>query len=272
MLNMTSTLVLLIRAGFARAVLYVVLVAAAWVGTVGLTLPADVPVHDRGQVGTLTYAQPLDETPGRNIFRADAQLDASAIDDQRTTGVPSWAEILLLPEGSAIETTPMVPVPGTRYVVPDESPDGGYVLRPVAWLDNSPLYSDGWLLRVDGERDTVSWRAPQEDTATPVRVVNVAHATATDRPARLSRQCVKAARNILHASLSRHLRVLEDLSYRGSPRRVGQCNDLIATAYYADGRDFIGGRHDHRALRTFLRTVIRTGALPAERVNHPHTV
>jgi hypothetical protein len=86
----------------------------------------------------------------------------------------------------------------------------------------------------------------------------------------LSRRCVKAARDILHASLSRHLRVEEDLSFRGSPRRVGQCNDLLATAFYADGHDFTG-RHG-KALRTFLRTVIRTGELPAgtsDRVTHP---
>ena len=91
-------------------------------------------------------------------------------------------------------------------------------------------------------------------------VQNVAHVTST-RPVELSPRCVKAARDILRASLSRHVRVEEDLSFRKMPRRVGQCNDLLATAYYADGKDFTG-RHG-KPLRDFLRHVIRTGELPS---------
>lgn len=99
-------------------------------------------------------------------------------------------------------------------------------------------------------------------------VQNVAQVTTTAPPVQLSRQCVRAARDILHASLSRYLRVEEDLSYREMPKRVGQCNDQLAAAYFADGRQMVNGRHDHKALRSFLRTVIRTGELPAVSVRH----
>ena len=61
-------------------------------------------------------------------------------------------------------------------------------------------------------------------------------------------------------TLTVHCRATATL--RGAPRRVGQCNDLLADAYYASGRDLVNGRHDHKALRSFLRTVIRTGELP----------
>ena len=195
----------------------------------------------------------------------------TATDDATAEG--TTVKVIRLPEGYALETTPMVPVGGTRYVVPEESPDGGHVLPSVLWLDNSPVYSgpQSWVLHVDDTQHRVTWRLysdivsdvndPVGDESSPVQTV--AQVTTTAPPVQLSRQCVRAARDILHASLSRHLRVEEDLSYVGMPKRVGECNDQLATAYFADGHQMVNGRHDHRALRSFLRTVIRTGELPA---------
>ena len=209
---------------------------------------------------TVTAATTTDvavASTGSGMFNPSARLDTSTIDDLRAYRLTDPAEAIMLPEGYAIETTPMVPVPGTRYVVPEESPDGGHVLPVTAWSEGSPVYSDGWTLRITLEPFTVAWQA-QAETIRPV-----AQVTTTAGSVELSPRCVRAARDILHASLSRHLRVEEDLSYRGAPRRVGQCNDLLAEAYFTDGRQMVNGRHDHQALRTFLRTVIRTGELPA---------
>lgn len=55
-------------------------------------------------------------------------------------------------------TTPTILFDG-KYV-PEESPDGA---PPVGWLDNSPLYRDGWVLLVDDSQTppTVQWRSPK---------------------------------------------------------------------------------------------------------------
>jgi len=74
--------------------------------------------------------------------------------------------VTLLPEGAIAATTPMVSVRGPvtedgqrgTVRIPEESPDGGYPLPYSAWLDNSPLYSDGWLLLVDDMQHVVRWR------------------------------------------------------------------------------------------------------------------
>lgn len=99
----------------------------------------------------------------QGMFAPYATLDTPRIDDLRNQGyvlTPDSGEIILVPGGVAIETTPMVSVPGTAYWVPEESPDGGYALPYVAWLDNSPIYSNGWVLLVDDAAHVVSWRAP----------------------------------------------------------------------------------------------------------------
>jgi hypothetical protein len=92
------------------------------------------------------------------------------------------------------------------------------------------------------------------------QVLNVAHsAPVADTPVTFSRQCVRAAKSILWAHRV-GIRVEEDLSYRGMPNRVAACNDKLATAFYADRHDFTG-RHG-KALRTFLRHVVKTGQAP----------
>lgn len=85
------------------------------------------------------------------------------------------------------------------------------------------------------------------------QVVTVAYSAPT---AALSPRCVQAARDILRAS-QRGVRIEEDLSYRGMPARVAACNDVLATAYFADGHQFHG--HHGPRLRAWLRQVIRTG-------------
>jgi hypothetical protein len=102
----------------------------------------------------------------------------------------------------------------------------------------------------------------EDDTAqvSTTAVQTVAYATATpSAPAAFSRQCVKAARDILRAS-QRGVRIEEDLSYRGMTNRAATCNDDLATAFYADGHDFTG-KHGAE-LRTFLRHVVKTGQAP----------
>lgn len=100
---------------------------------------------------------------GRARINPAATLDTSRIDDLRGQGYTLAAdsgELILVPGGAVLETTPMVTVPGTAYVIPEESPDGGWPLPRSAWLDNSPLYSGGWLLLVDDVQHAVTWRAP----------------------------------------------------------------------------------------------------------------
>ena len=82
-----------------------------------------------------------------------------------------------------------------------------------------------------------------------------------------SRQCVKAAKAILRAAKpGSGKRIEEDLSYRGMPRVVGQCNDDLAEAFYADGHDLTTMRDHRQRVRTFMRAVI---AGKANRVTHP---
>lgn len=58
---------------------------------------------------------------------------------------------VLVPDNEDSSTIPMV-------AIPQESPDGGY---PIGWKDNSPTYSDGWMLKVDDAKHTVKWVAPR---------------------------------------------------------------------------------------------------------------
>ena len=62
------------------------------------------------------------------------------------------------------------------------------------------------------------------------------------------------------------MRIEEDLSYRGAPRVVGQCNDQLAEAFYSDGHDLTTMRDHRQRVRTFLRGVI-SGM--SDRVTHP---
>jgi hypothetical protein len=97
-------------------------------------------------VTSVTSVTP-DNTPGNNIFNENATLDNSQIDYSDDTPV-------ILPSNTTT-ITPTVLLNGTY--VPEESPDGGY---PVGWLDNSPVYSDGWMLQVNDRTGITSWIAP----------------------------------------------------------------------------------------------------------------
>jgi hypothetical protein len=120
-------------------------------------------------VGPRTAAVAAGTTQG--MVSPYATLDMSQIDDLRGQGhilAPDTGELILVPGGAIIETTPMVNVPDTAYWVPEESPDGGYPLGRSAWLDNSPLYSDGWVLLVNDSDHTITWRAPAEECTTDI--------------------------------------------------------------------------------------------------------
>lgn len=126
----------------------------------------------------LSYVGPRTETVAggttQGMVSPLATLDTSQIDDLRGQGyilTPDTGEVILVPGGAILETTPMVPVPSTAYVVPEESPDGGYPLGRSAWLDNSPLYSDGWVLLVNDSDHTITWRAPAEECTTDLDCV-----------------------------------------------------------------------------------------------------
>ena len=112
-------------------------------------------------LGPRTEAVAAESTPG--MVNPYARLDTSHIDDLRGRGfmvATASGDLLLVPDGSLLETTPMVLVPDAAYVVPEESPNGGRVLPYEQWPDDSPLYSDGWLLFVNDAEHSVSWRAP----------------------------------------------------------------------------------------------------------------
>ena len=83
-----------------------------------------------------------------------AHLDTSQI-DWETDNVP-----IILPTDANPGTTPVIMLDGTY--VPEESPDGGY---PVDWADNSPVYSDGWMLQVNDSTNTIQWIAPTDNGA-----------------------------------------------------------------------------------------------------------
>jgi hypothetical protein len=98
-------------------------------------------------VSTAVTSATPDETPGRDIFNPNATLDNSQITYSDDTPV-------ILPSDTTT-ITPTVLLNGTY--VPEESPDGGY---PVGWADNSPVYSDGWMLQVNDRTGITSWIAP----------------------------------------------------------------------------------------------------------------
>lgn len=65
---------------------------------------------------------------------------------------------VIIPNEYNPETTPTVRF-GDCWV-PDESPEGGY---PVAWLDNSIGYSDGWMVWVNDSIGDVTWHYTGKD-------------------------------------------------------------------------------------------------------------
>ena len=75
---------------------------------------------------------------------------------------------ILLPTGANPETTPLTCVTTqhsntqTTVCLPEEDPSGGYVTQPRMWLDNSPLYSGGWMLQVNDKTKEVTWVDVQE--------------------------------------------------------------------------------------------------------------
>lgn len=67
-------------------------------------------------------------------------------------------EAILIPDNTRLDTTPVVLL--DNVYVPEESPEGGH---PKQWLENSPEYSDGWVLLVDDAASpiTVQWHTPK---------------------------------------------------------------------------------------------------------------
>jgi hypothetical protein len=139
------------------------------VGIVGAMTFVGAIMLGMSYVGTTTTAVATPSAPG--MVNPHARLDMSQIDDLRGQGyilAPDTGELILVPGGAVLETTPMVSVPGTPYWVPEESPAGGHALEYEAWLDNSPLYSDGWVLLVNDSDHTITWRAPAEECTTDI--------------------------------------------------------------------------------------------------------
>lgn len=63
------------------------------------------------------------------------------------------AQCVHFPTGYNPNTTPMVLVDGCY--IPDESPDGGYPTG--TYEDNSPVYTDGWMLLVNDQTHEILW-------------------------------------------------------------------------------------------------------------------
>lgn len=74
-----------------------------------------------------------------------------------TAGIIALAILLPTDSPSTIDTTPLTCTGTEAQIVcmPEESPEGGY---PTGWADNSPTYSDGWMLQVNDSTNTISWR------------------------------------------------------------------------------------------------------------------
>ena len=84
-------------------------------------------------------------------------------------------ESVIVPEGQNPDTMPVTKVhtlDGAEIWIPEEDPSGGHPTQARMWLDNSPLYSGGWLLQVNDVTGSVQWIDVQErltldDEATP---------------------------------------------------------------------------------------------------------
>ena len=74
-------------------------------------------------------------------------------------------ESVLIVEGQNPDTTPVVKVTfpnGAQIWIPEEDPSGGHPTQARMWLDNSPLYSGGWLLQINEETGVTQWVDVQE--------------------------------------------------------------------------------------------------------------
>jgi len=74
-------------------------------------------------------------------------------------------DVVYLAEGQNPDTTPVVKVQnvkGEEVWIPEEDPNGGSPTQSRMWLDNSPLYSGGWMLRIDSNTGVVQWIDVQE--------------------------------------------------------------------------------------------------------------
>lgn len=125
------------------ALLLGVLLAYVIVNNVHFSTTIDTP----NESATIAY----DSTPGKNIFNPDATLDTSQV-------IESQPPVILPTDTDTVTRT--ILFEGTY--VPEFAPDGG---TPDGWLDNSPTYSDGWMLLVNDSTHTTYWRLIPETDA-----------------------------------------------------------------------------------------------------------
>jgi hypothetical protein len=131
------------------ALFFLVLCAYVYVNDPGHVFHTDASIGQNGvtvNVDAYTTNTP-DNTAGHNIFNPAAPVSMDQIEYSDDTPV-------ILPTGAMV-ITPTILLDGTY--VPEESPDGG---SPVGWADNSPVYSDGWMLQVNDSTGITSWIAP----------------------------------------------------------------------------------------------------------------
>src|SRR6476661_3725614 len=127
------------------ALVIFVLAAYVWVNDPGHVFHAETTISSDGV--DIEIQAPTDDTDG-TFFNSTAPLDTTQIDDQRST---EKDYPVILPTGTNV-VTPTVLQDGTY--IPEESPDGGHFAK---WLDNSPAYSDGWVLQVNDSTHTTQW-------------------------------------------------------------------------------------------------------------------
>jgi hypothetical protein len=82
-------------------------------------------------------------------------VEATTDTEKASCGSLAPTAQVLMPDDANPITTPIVGV--DDYLIPEESPDGASPLPHDMWLDNSPLYEDGWLLFVNDSNDTIKW-------------------------------------------------------------------------------------------------------------------
>lgn len=109
--------------------------------------PANLLASPTEVHSTVTYS--ASAPTGHIIFNPQATLSTDQIDYAPPTKV-------ILPTEQPKYGTPTVLLDG--IYVPEESPDGGY---PTHWRDNSPEYSDGWMLQVNDTLHITRWIAPE---------------------------------------------------------------------------------------------------------------
>jgi hypothetical protein len=136
---------------FLLIVLTTIVAALPRIATAGAVVAA--PVCEAGAHQTAGECVP-DVLPAAGDTEAGTPL-ASSLDYA--------TESVLIVEGQNPDTTPVVETTfpdGASIWIPEEDPDGGH--QTSMWLDDSPLYSGGWLLQVNGETGTTRWLDVQE--------------------------------------------------------------------------------------------------------------